>query len=432
MTICGSCALAGVPARSGIALLDDLAAELWWFARSMFLCAGCDAALPSLRFQPADSPDVVTTATASPRLVFGFRADTPMRRWAERHSAMVAMPAAAVTARLGDKTYLPELARQAGVTVPRSVVRRSAAPGDAEALWRELAAERAVAQLAANDLTGVGTCRVDGVDALAGCLRRWTGLDVKLAEYVDGMPLTISGVVTAGDVMVSGISYQLVGYERITPVWGAHCGNQLTGDTDLPPGVAAACREAGRRVGTAIARAGFRGMFGMDVLATATEIVVLELNPRIQSVTSLLNAAEYAAGLLPSPIVHALTFASGASLPVTEAGGALPPLGQLVVSSMTTGRVSALPLAGVWRLTELAPPRCVPHGPSVPLAGLGPGQALIWPLTQPGGRVGQADRLFVMQTSEPVITLQDGALTEHATRWLEALSGHVRVEGATE
>jgi ATP-grasp domain-containing protein len=389
--------LAGVPLPVGQALLRGARTQLWWFARSMYLCAGSREALPELGFQPSGGPGRLPPAPAlaagaaeaagGARAVFGFRCDAAMRAWAARHGAALAMPAPAVTARLGDKTYLPHLAKDAGVAVPRCVIRRAVSGGDAAPMWRELRRDRAVAQLAGNDLTGAGTRAIGSAAELATCLREWAGSDVKLAEYVTGVPLTASGVVTADSVVVSGISYQLVGYPALTPRWGAHCGNQLAGDGELPPGAGARCRQVCLRVGETLAKAGFRGMYGIDVIVTGTDVVVIELNPRVQSVTSLLNSAELAAGLLPSPLLHALSFVSGHPAPPAVAGGPLPRYGQMVVSSAVPGTVAALPGPGVYQLQPAGGPASGPAGRG-PFPGGGAGDGLGGRGPSPAGGTG--------------------------------------------
>jgi ATP-grasp domain len=417
--------LAGVELEAGLRALRETGVDLWWFARSMFLCADCDVAAPWLRFQPSGDLAQPPGPTVGPSAVFGFRVDTAMRTWAAGRGSRIAMPAPELSLRVGAKTRLPTLARAAGVAVPRSVMRTAVRGGDADGMWRELAAPRAVAQLAENDLTGAGTRRIGSVHELAVCLREWEGRDVKLAEYLDGLPITVSGVVTGGGVVVSGMSYQIVGRPELTPLWGAHCGNQLLDDARLPSGAGAAARETCWRIGGELARAGFRGMFGIDALV-ADEVVVLEINPRIQSVTSLLSMAELAAGILPSPLLHALAFLADPP-PATAASGDIPPFGQLVASARTAGKVSALPTAGVHRLPAARVGRTAARRPA--LGSLPPGQALVWPMADVGAYVEPADRLYVMQTPGPVVDVARGTFTEPARRWLQQLSRQVRIEG---
>ncbi|MGW5456698.1 ATP-grasp domain-containing protein [Nocardia sp. NPDC003979] len=408
--------------NSGIGLLHEHASEIWWFARSMFLCAGCDV-LPGLRFQAVDTDDL--PATPTPKVVLGFRADTAMHEWAQRNGATIAMPPIELTDRAGDKTLLPGLADRAGVTVPRAVVARRADERAAEALWRELRATRAVAQLAENDLTGMGTRLINSVAELVACLVEWTGRDVKLAEYVAGTPLTVSGVVLPHTVAVSGISYQLVGHSRLTPLWGAHCGNQLVADSALAPGIAAASYDASQRIGEVLRESGFRGMFGLDVLATASGVVVLELNPRVQSVTSLRNAADLAAGMLPAPALQALAFTTRQPFDLAPFDVPTPAYGQLVMYAHTDGRVAALPKAGTYVLNQ----QCRRIGQAAPLGSLPGHQALVWPMATVGADVKGTDPLYIVQSPAPVAD-PTGELTTEAVNWLDALDRFIRIEGS--
>jgi ATP-grasp domain len=429
MTVSPAVLLSGADREEGTQALIESGYGLCWFARSKFLAAGCDTVAPWLCFQPSGEPDVLPAGGAARTVVLGFRVDDMMLAWAARHGATLAMPPPGLTARLGDKTRLPAITREAGVGVPQAVVRRSVSALDAGALWDELGAGLGVVQLAENDLTGAGTRRVGDAAELAAILENWAGRDVKLAEYVEGVPITVSAVVTRDTVIVSGVSYQIVGYPELTPLWAAHCGNQLIGDTQLPPGMGTAARQACLRVGAVLRRAGFRGMLGIDVIATCDRLVVLEINPRVQSVSSLLNAAELDAGLLPSPLLHALSFLPGSVVPPAHGRSALPPFGHLVVSAQAPGKVTALPAAGAHVLTAAAPGSTVTGQPA-PLGSLRSDEALVWPMTAAGAAARRADRLYAVQTPGPVVTCPGGVLTETALRWLDALSQQTRIEGA--
>jgi ATP-grasp domain len=426
--------LSGAGLDDGIKALRATGVEPWWFARSMFLCNGCDAAEPRLGFAPSAGPQV--TPRADGRVaVFGFRWNRAMQAWADRHGAAVAMPAPKLTRMVGDKTRLPELARDAGVEVPRSVTSMAARADDAEAMWRELGADRAVAQLAENDLTGTGTRLIESPAQLTAALADWKGRAIKLAAFAKGLPITVSGVVFCAEAtVVSGVSMQLVGYHELTPVWGAHCGNQLLDDAHLPPGAGAAAREACCRLGTVLGRAGYRGMFGADGIVTDTGILLFEINPRVQSVTSLISCAELAAGLLPSPLLHLLAFVGPARpAPFPQTAGPPPPFGQLVVSTRAPGRLRSMPRTGVyrWPRTALeAAPEFV--GGPAPLCALRPDEALVWALAEIGTDVAGADRLFVIQTPGPVARCPDGALTPAAVAWLAALRHQTVLDATTK
>jgi ATP-grasp domain len=428
----------GVALDEGVRTLHAVVDETWWFARSTYLCSGAEAALPGWRFVPATGSAPVPTLGNHRCAVLGFVEDAALRELARRHGLTVAMPATELRNRVGDKTTLPGRAAAAGVRVARSVVRRGATPADADPLWAELDAPAAVIQLADNDTSGAGTALVRDAGELRRRLLAWSGRDTKLAEYVDGVPLTVSGVVLPGSVAVGGISYQLVGLNRLTPLWGAHCGNQLLADSQVPRNAAASCRDTCRRLGEQLAREGFLGMFGLDLLATRDGVVVLEINPRIQSVSSLLNAVEIAAGLLPAPAAHLLGFLAlrdearpavvEVTVPVPDGVGGAP-CGQLVMYSQVSGTLDAAPDEGRYRIAGADGGRCVRIGERVPLGALAIDEALVWPFARRGASVARADKLWVVQTPEPVLDFSGGRLSDRAETWLAALDATTRIGG---
>jgi hypothetical protein len=160
-------------------------------------------------------------------------------------------------------------------------------------------------------------------------------------------------------------------------------------------------------------------MFGIDAIITEDGVVVLEINPRVQSVTSLLSAAELGAGLLPSPLLHLVDFLAGTAF--SPAAG---------TAAQASGRVSALPASGVHRITTPGLPSVFVTSETPPLGALASGEALVWPMAGLDEWVNRGDRLFVVQTPGPVLDCPQGTLTERASTWLAALLRHVRIEGA--
>ena len=205
----------------------------------------------------------------------------------------------------GDKIRLLAFATAAGVPTAAATVIHALDEATAARAWRGMPV---VVQRPENDLTGDGTRLIENRTQLAALGIEWQGFDVKISEYRHGLPLTVSGCVMPGETLVSGISHQLVGIRRVTKVWGADCGNQLLDDDELPAAVVSACRTACARLGDELRNIGFLGMFGLDVLADGSAVRVIEVNPRIQGVSSLINSAERDAGLLPLPGAHVLGF----------------------------------------------------------------------------------------------------------------------------
>ncbi|GAA3736728.1 ATP-grasp domain-containing protein [Streptomyces tremellae] len=401
--------LDGVDADEGLALLGELVDRVAWLDRSAFLSASFGHPAPWLR-HVAVSP-LLRTAAPQPRR--GDRARPAGRafavafapehgdhavRWARAHGHRLLAPDPAVTARAADKIEALGLLRAAGVAVPEHVVVPARDRADAAAYWRA-DWPAAVLQRRENNLLGQGTVRVDDARALDAALRAWPGRALRLSRLVSGRSLTVSACVGGDRTVVGAVSQQLVGLPGLGAGWGTHCGNQLLDPADLLPGAYLRARAAAHSVGEVLRAQGYRGVFGLDLLESPEaggEMLGVEINPRFQTVSSLGQAAEHAAGLLPALGLHVLA----CLLPELPRGRAsttrVPPLSQLVVHAERAGHARAVPAAGRYRLGADG----VAHGPDpagpVPLPRLGADEALWWPHAAPG-RVAAGDELVLMQ-----------------------------------
>jgi hypothetical protein len=140
----------------------------------------------------------------------------------------------------------------------------------------------------------------------------------KLVEYVDGEPVTVNGVVIppgthgAGDdgqVLVGMVARQLTGIRGLTPTDFGSCGN----DWSSPPPRASvtAARSLAGRVGEVLARRGFAGAFGIDIVLPAGGgvPVLIEINPRWTASLALQVELQQLAGLPTLLDAHLAAFA---------------------------------------------------------------------------------------------------------------------------
>ncbi|WP_146057079.1 ATP-grasp domain-containing protein, partial [Streptomyces sp. SM14] len=344
--------------------------------------------------------------------------------WAAAHGHRLLAPPGGVTALPADKIDALTVFRASGVDVPEHVVIPAEARRPAASYWPSHW-ERAVLQRRENNLLGRGTWPVGDTAELEVALRRRPGRALRLSRMCPGLPLTVSGCVGGDRTVVSAVSHQLVGLPQLGAAWGTHCGDQLLAPEDVAPGLYAAARDAGRRVGETLRGLGYRGVFGLDLLADddGDDVLAVEINPRFQTVVSLVQGAERAAGLLPSLGLHILA----CLLPRLPAGrttmGPVPRLSQLVVHADRPRFLTSAPLRGRCRiapdgslLSESGD--AAAHGP---LTALGPDEALCWPHAADGGRVSPGDELLLMQFSGRTCPLEPRpALGPLARHWVTA------------
>ncbi|SFC93156.1 ATP-grasp domain-containing protein [Streptomyces aidingensis] len=422
-------ALEGVDAGEGLALLADLVDEVAFLDRSAFLPSSFRPVPGWLRHEAVSPLLTAPAAARAPRsrgagggarrmaVAFAPEHGDHARRWAQRHGHRLLAPPAAITARAADKIHCLELLAEAGVDVPDHLVVPAGRRRPASAYW-PAGWEAAVLQRRENNLLGRGTVPVHGPVRLAQALDRWHGHTLKLSRLVPGLSLTVSACAGADRTVVSAVSHQLVGVPGLTPAWGTHCGNQLLGPSDLPAPLHTRVRETARAVGDVLRGHGFRGVFGLDLVADGGRPLVVEINPRFQTVVSLVQAAEAAAGLLPALGLHVLACLLPALPAVREATGPVPPLSQLIVHAARPRRVHTLPAPGHYRLTDSALQGPLP---AAPLPGLPRGSALLWPHASPGP-VDAGDELVLLQTGHRLCALAPRPrLDARARAWTEHL-----------
>lgn len=297
-------------------------------------------------------------------------------------------------------------------------------PAAAARCWTSGGGRPIVVQRRVNNLTGKGTRLVTGHEELRLALRDWRGERLRVSAYLPGVPLTVSGCVTGDATVASAVSHQLVGLPGLTRFWGAHCGNQLVGDNELGAGVGAQCRRVCQRVGDQLGELGFRGAFGLDLVATSDgTVVAIEINPRFQTVVSLVQAQETAAGLLPMLGTHALALLLPA-VPVRRVRTAALTLSQLVVPATRPGVLEAVADSGCYRLDagELRPLGMRQ------LTELRPGEALVWRHALPGDRVRPGEELVLVQLPHRAAGITERpTLDPDAQAWVDTIRRNLTV-----
>lgn len=407
-----------VPLSDGVRMLREHVSEIIWRGRSLFLCAGCEDVLPNFSLSLITDNDYPFSHSSTKRRVaLAFESDENTRRWAEQRRADLLLPSTAVVLEVGDKTLLPEILNCADLQFIPHILYDPAQPASAKEIWSQLGDTPLVVQRAANNLTGKGTKFVDNNRDLQQTLTEWGTGKLKVSRYLAGSSRTISGCVGPTKTVVSAMSKQLVGISRLTSYWGAHCGNQLVGSTEMEEDVATRCVDICDRVGDELRRRGFLGAFGLDLLvAPGNDVYVVEINPRLQSVTSLINVYEAESGLLPLPGVHLLSFLT-TELPVAHFNASTPAFSQLVLYAKRIGILACVPETGRYILKGGIAKRS--NGP-MRLMDLTNEEALVWVFPRQGQRVEEDTRLCVIQVRFGLVA-GEGILTDVGQQWVEAV-----------
>jgi hypothetical protein len=227
----------------------------------------------------------------APCPVFVFKPSHRIGELARARGWRLVAPPPAVARRWENKVVFSGLATKLGLRVPEFRVVGSRAEA-AEAL-AALAGD--VVVQSPHGYAGARTVRVSTVDELESAMSALRSPQLRLARAIAGIPWTVNACITAHGTAVSAPTLQLTGVPSLTPRLLGACGNDGTVVCAAMP----AMRDAARRLGSALALDGYRGLFGVDFVVDDAGPWVIEVNPRLVSSIGLATQAQVAAERVP-------------------------------------------------------------------------------------------------------------------------------------
>jgi len=249
--------------------------------------------------------------------VLPFKPSAALERAAATLGLRVLAPRAQLVRQLENKLELPAIAAAAGVPVPET---------ERVVLGAELA-ERArqgrvdVPRIfqPAMGFAGAGTVVVRSaaqIEELVLAAPR-SGAPGKLVHIVEGIPITVTGVVLPDGVLLVGSACtQLTGVELLTPAELGSCGNEWS--HPLPEDAALEARRMAAAIGRTVATRGFLGTFGIDAVLGPNGPVLIEINPRWTASLSFQVQLQLRAGVPSLANGHLLAFGAKAAAALPE------------------------------------------------------------------------------------------------------------------
>ncbi|CAB3774472.1 ATP-grasp domain-containing protein [Paraburkholderia humisilvae] len=417
--------LDGIDAQQGAAQLRKWGKPIHWFDRSEFLAETAQPGVPEFRAHRrvhyAGMPVLSGHRDLSGFAVtFAPEDDHAERPWQHHPALRLLASDGAAVAFAADKLSVLRLFDDARVRYPIVLTVPGGNPRLATEIWHALGNAPVVVQRRENNLIGRGTWLAKSPRLLADRLRQCTGHELRVSRYIEGLAVTVTACITSQDILVSGLSHQLVGIPTLGASWGAHCGNQLLHPDELPVGAADEIQQAGRRVGSALRTRGYLGTFGLDWIVDPTGAVyAIEINPRFQTVVSIVQAQEITCGLMPTLGTHVLALGGNPCLPRVERSGRFYPLSQFVMHAPRDGVIASTISSGCYRLDG----RQLYPIPDRPLIELTDHEARVWVHAPRGAQVHTGDETMLVQFAHRISPLTSrGKLHADATRWISALS----------
>lgn len=219
-------------------------------------------------------PAVQARLRATASAVTVWKSSAAVERIASSLGVVVANAPALIARRIENKSHFNRDVAAAGLPLPPAMV------GIAGADLLEAAAELPspfVFQLA-HGFSGEHTHPAASLEELAELLRRFAGRACRVAQRVDGTPVTVTGVIAHDRVLVGQACVQLTGLPSLTPYPLGSCGN----DYSKPAPEAEAIHQLALRAAEWLRGQGHLGIFGLDlVVGPDGTIWCIEVNPRL-------------------------------------------------------------------------------------------------------------------------------------------------------
>ena len=260
-----------------------------------------------------DAAGVLPALPGRPVAVVLYAASRPWEVWGrDREGArIVAIDSAARRLRSTTRSATRVGLAARGIPVPEWVV-ASSQDLDFGALEGRLGRGRGpLVVQARTGSAGLGTHLAVNDRTLRALAAEQPAADWLVSAWAGQTTLNVHGLVTSLQVTAAAPSVQLVGLPELSRSATRYCGN----DFGVIETVAAADVERAvaltTDVGAWLRDGGYRGIFGIDVAISGDDVVVLDVNPRMQGSTWLLSELEVDRGAVPTVVRHCLELLGG-------------------------------------------------------------------------------------------------------------------------
>lgn len=133
---------------------------------------------------------------------------------------------------------------------------------------------------------------------------------VKVSEFINGLPLTVNACATKFGTVIGAPCYQITGEKICTNSSGTTCGNDWEIFNKKLKVTYRSIAEITRSVGDYLSTAGYKGVFGLDLIfePVTGKIYLIECNPRLVASMPMATKLEIQAGKIPLLALHILEF----------------------------------------------------------------------------------------------------------------------------
>jgi len=137
-------------------------------------------------------------------------------------------------------------------------------------------------------------------------------VDLLVEPFLDSYSLNTNAVATRQGTILAPVSLQIIGAGDYASSPFKFCGNDFASTALAPDAVRQTCYDITDRLGELLVRRGYLGVFGVDFIADPQGgVYPVEINPRFQNSTALVDTLLAEAGLPILAELHALAYLGG-------------------------------------------------------------------------------------------------------------------------
>lgn len=156
--------------------------------------------------------------------------------------------------------------------------------------------------------TGSGTHFISDENAFNTLVQQFPERIARVSKFVNGIPYTLNACIASNGVFIGGLNYQITGVEKIAQSKAATVGNDFSYRNGVDQAVLEKIIQQTNLIGSEMTNAGFKGLFGVDLIIDNGEVYIIEINARQPASIPFYTKLQLKNNQVPLSLLHIAEF----------------------------------------------------------------------------------------------------------------------------